>query len=81
MNARLACLSERMGEVAAQLEVPYFALFPLLVNNTQWMDEVRASDGAHPRATGYAGIAVLVETSPAWWFKPRHAPVPTARRS
>ena len=70
INARLVNLSERMGEIAVQLDVPYFALFPLLVNNGQWMDEVRAGDGTHPRAAGYAGIAALVETSPAWWFKP-----------
>jgi acyl-CoA thioesterase-1 len=70
-NSRLSQLSEHMGAVAAQMEVPYLALFPLVVNDVQWMDEVRANDGAHPRATGYAGIATLVEASPAWWFKPR----------
>jgi lysophospholipase L1-like esterase len=68
-NARLARLSERMAEVATQMGIPYLALFPYTVNDAQWMDEVRANDGAHPRAAGYAKIAALVEAWPAWWFR------------
>jgi acyl-CoA thioesterase I len=67
-NARLASLSQRMGEVATQMRVPYFALFPLTVNNAQWMEEVRGNDGAHPRAAGYAGIAALLQSWQGWWF-------------
>jgi lysophospholipase L1-like esterase len=48
--------------------VPYFALFPLTVNNAQWMEEVRGNDGAHPRAAGYAGIAALLQSWQGWWF-------------
>jgi lysophospholipase L1-like esterase len=50
---------------------PSVALFPHLVNDQQWLDEVQNNDGAHPRAAGYARIAALIEASPAWWFKPR----------
>jgi len=71
MNDRLANLSTRMGEVAALKDVPYFALFPLVVNDARWMEELRANDGAHPRAAGYARIADWIGASPAWWFKPR----------
>lgn len=67
-NARLEQLSERMGEVAAQLGVPYLALLPLLIDNQQWRDEVRNNDGAHPQASGYAQLADLVAASGAWWF-------------
>ncbi len=73
MNMRLMRLSERMGEVAALSGVPYLALFPLVVNDAQWLDELRANDGAHPRAAGYARIAAFVENWQAWWFG-RHQP-------
>jgi lysophospholipase L1-like esterase len=69
-NARLARLSKRMGEVAAQAGVPCLTLFPLVVSDTQWLDELRDNDNAHPRAAGYAKIAALIEASPAWWFRP-----------
>jgi lysophospholipase L1-like esterase len=68
-NARLARLSERMSEAAAEVSVPYLALFLQTVNDASWMEEVRNNDGAHPRAAGYARIAELVETWPAWWFR------------
>lgn len=71
MNSRLATLSTRMGEVATSKGVPYFALFPLLINETTWMEEVRGYDGAHPRAAGYARVAGLIGTFPGWWFKSR----------
>jgi acyl-CoA thioesterase-1 len=70
-NARLAQLSDRMLDLAAMAEAPSVALFPHLVNDQQWLDEVQNNDGAHPRAAGYARIAALIEASPAWWFKPR----------
>ena len=67
-NARLQQLSERMGEVAAQMGVPYLALLPLLVDNRQWRDEVRNNDGAHPQAPGYAQLATIIAASGVWWF-------------
>ena len=69
-NARLAQLSDRMLGLAAMAGVPSVALFPHLVNDRQWLDEVQNNDGAHPRAAGYARIAALIEASPVWWFKP-----------
>ena len=67
-NARLARLSERMQEVAAQFGVPYVATLPQLVNDRAWLDEVRGNDGAHPRAAGYTRLAQIVASSGAWWF-------------
>ncbi|HJW82527.1 MAG TPA: GDSL-type esterase/lipase family protein [Acidiferrobacterales bacterium] len=70
-NARLAQLSERMLGVAAMAGIASTALFPHLVNDRQWLDEVQNNDGAHPRAAGYARIAALIEASPVWRFGPR----------
>ena len=68
-NAPLLRLSDGMAGVAAELDIPYLALFPHFVNDAQWLDEVRQNDGAHPRAAGYAKIASLVEAWPQWWFR------------
>ena len=70
-NAYLAQLSERMLDIAAMAGVPSAALFPQLVNDRQWLDELRNNDGSHPRAAGYARIAALIEASPSWWFGTR----------
>jgi lysophospholipase L1-like esterase len=51
-NARLGRLSQRMAEVAARSDIAYLALFPLLVNDAHWLNELRANGGAHPRAAG-----------------------------
>jgi acyl-CoA thioesterase I len=68
-NARLGLLSQRMNEIAAQTDVPYLALFPLLVNDASWLDEVAANDGAHPRAAGYTKIAALIGSWTAWPYR------------
>ncbi len=68
-DVTLLRLSDGMAEVTAGLGVPYLALFPHFVNDAQWLDEVRQNDGAHPRATGYAKIAALIEAWPQWWFR------------
>ena len=68
-NAALLRLSDGMAEVAASLGISYLALFPHFVNDAQWLDEVHQNDGAHPRASGYAKIAALIEAWPQWWFR------------
>ncbi len=67
-NAPLLRLSDGMAGVAAELDIPCLALFPHFVDDAQWLDEVRQNDGAHPRASGYARIAALIEAWPQWWF-------------
>lgn len=69
MNARLEPLSAGMADVCRGAAVPFISLFPALINDRAWLDEVRANDGAHPRAAGYAKIAALINDSPDWWFK------------
>lgn len=69
VNARLESLSNGMAETCTRASVPFIALFPSLVHDRTWLDEVRDNDGAHPRATGYAKVAALVEGAPVWWFR------------
>ncbi|MGH7782513.1 MAG: GDSL-type esterase/lipase family protein [Candidatus Binatia bacterium] len=68
-NERIRRLSRLMGEVAAGEGVAFLSIFESLIENSVWMAEVAADDGAHPRAAGYAELAARVDRWPEWWFK------------
>jgi lysophospholipase L1-like esterase len=68
-NQRTEHLSRRMSEAAAQDGVPYLSVFEALSQDSVWMAEVSADDGAHPRAAGYEKLAALVDQWHSWWFK------------
>lgn len=65
-NVVTAKLAQGMQGVCASVGVPFLEVFTLLHKSTIWMDEVRAGDGAHPSAAGYAEFARLVVGSSAW---------------
>lgn len=67
-NRRTHRLSHLFAEVAKNEGVPFLSVFDQLEEDTSWMSEVRAGDGAHPSAAGYARLAALVEAWPGWWF-------------
>lgn len=70
-NHRIAHLSREFASVCLGLTVPYLEIFTPLQDSSVWMNEVKANDGAHPRASGYAEFACLVEKWSAWqaWFE------------
>ena len=68
-NVRIRRLSSLFAEVADSEEVPFLSVFTQLAEDPIWMSEVRAGDGAHPSAAGYARLAALVEAWPNWWFR------------
>ena len=67
-NLRTHRLSHLFAEVAENEDVPFLSVFAQLAEDTIWMSEVRAGDGAHPSAAGYARLAALIEAWPSWWF-------------
>jgi lysophospholipase L1-like esterase len=67
-NLRTHSLSHLFAEVAKNEEVLFLSVFAQLAADMTWMSEVRAGDGAHPSAAGYARLATLVEAWPRWWF-------------
>ena len=67
-NLRTRRLSSLFAEVAKSEAVPFLSVFDQLAVDETWMSEVRAGDGAHPGAAGYAKLAELVETWQEWWF-------------
>lgn len=65
-NGRTALLSGTFARVCAEFEVPYLDVLQPLEASSVWMEEVIASDGAHPGARGYSIVASLVGSWEAW---------------
>jgi lysophospholipase L1-like esterase len=70
-NQRIACLSGQFALVCEALEIPYLETFTPLQHIKEWREEVASNDGAHPRDTGYAALARLIQNWSAWqaWLK------------
>ncbi|MGW6337196.1 GDSL-type esterase/lipase family protein [Nocardia rhamnosiphila] len=56
-NHRIEELDRRFERTCAEFGVPYAASFRLLAADPVWREQVRAGDGAHPAAEGYAAFA------------------------
>ena len=65
-NTRIQVLSEHFDAVCQELDIPYLNVFTSLLNSPVWMAEVKAVDGAHPNAAGYAELALLVQNCYVW---------------
>ncbi|HWK46069.1 MAG TPA: GDSL-type esterase/lipase family protein [Stellaceae bacterium] len=65
-TARVLALCEALAPCCARIDIPYLAVAKRLSETPAWMDGVRAGDGAHPAAAGYAALAEMVEAWPAW---------------
>lgn len=63
---RIAELSVAMAARCENQGVPYLETCEPLERSGHWLVEVRAGDGAHPGAGGYAELAELVANWQAW---------------
>ncbi|MEH1902311.1 MAG: GDSL-type esterase/lipase family protein [Nostoc sp.] len=63
-------LSKQYALICNKLNVPYLDVFPILEKSNIWINEAKANDGVHPRASGYTEFAQIVENWDAWlnWF-------------
>lgn len=70
-NQRIARLSTAFASVCDEMDVPYLDIFTSLQASDVWINEAMVNDGAHPRAAGYAQLALLVQNWQPWlsWFK------------
>jgi lysophospholipase L1-like esterase len=70
-HPRVKTLCDRFAKLCQELEISYLDVFTPLLSSSVWMDEVKAGDGSHPNAGGYAELAQLVQNWSAWsnWFK------------
>ncbi|KQR11878.1 GDSL-type esterase/lipase family protein [Cellulomonas sp. Leaf334] len=63
-NDRIVELDALLADEARAHQVPVVPVVHDLLADEAWMSEVRAGDGAHPGAHGYAALAALVR--PRW---------------
>jgi lysophospholipase L1-like esterase len=69
-NQRQAAYTQRYAEVAQELAVPFLDIHTPLLHDPEWQGLTQAGDGSNPNAAGYARVAALISTWPAWraWF-------------
>lgn len=67
-NARISALSAMLASACASRQISFVGLAPLLAGDAAWLDEVASVDGAHPRRTGYARMAGLLEPEFLDWL-------------
>lgn len=70
-NERVKDLSENLGILSQELDVPYLDLWTPLSRSSIWLNDIKARDGYHPGSTGYTEMAVIIQKWSAWldWFK------------
>jgi lysophospholipase L1-like esterase len=61
-----AALTAAMGDLAAELGVPFLNLREVVADWTLWWSECAAGDGSHPNGSGYQLIADAFVSWPAW---------------
>ncbi|MBI2242269.1 MAG: lipase [Magnetospirillum gryphiswaldense] len=69
-ESHLRDLTEMMAEVSRNRDIPFLPILSPLRQDTTWISEALANDGAHPGAGGYAALARLIGNWPPWqdWF-------------
>lgn len=69
-NRDVAVRSAAIAGVLAELGVAYLDLFARLRDDREWLAALRAGDGIHPAAEGYALMASVIGAWPGWrdWF-------------
>lgn len=67
---RIAATSTAYAALCAEIGVPYLDLFAALPGDARFRAAMAQGDGVHPTAEGYAAMAALIGTWPAWraWF-------------
>lgn len=67
---RVRNLSDQFATLCQDLNIPYLDVFTPLLQSPTWIEQVKAGDGSHPDAEGYAELAKLIQNWPAWfnWF-------------
>ncbi|EPR39822.1 hypothetical protein dsx2_0396 [Desulfovibrio sp. X2] len=65
-SGSIARLSQALHGLCDTLHIPYLEVYQALSADADYIRDVRAADGLHPTAAGYATIAGLVGQWPAW---------------
>ncbi|MGE5540246.1 MAG: GDSL-type esterase/lipase family protein [Gemmatimonas sp.] len=70
INVRAKKLVEAYAHVARELDVPFLDLYTPLAargfTRWRWLRALKAGDGIHPKASGYALLASLIERWDGW---------------
>lgn len=63
---RIGALTQQLGVLCQDLQIPFLDVFTSLLNSPIWMQEVTQGDGSHPQAAGYEVWAQQIQSWPGW---------------
>lgn len=66
VNRRILSLSAALGDLCAELDIPYLATAGTLLAVPEWRAEALDGDGVHPDRGGYSRLADLIDGWDAW---------------
>jgi acyl-CoA thioesterase I len=65
-NDRIVACNRAYAALCAELELPFVDLYSQLIGDAAWFDSLKAGDGIHPTAAGYALLARAIGASAPW---------------
>lgn len=71
-NAAVEQADKIYEEICKSQNVPYLSMYPVLKENTQYMNSLEASDGIHPEQKGYEVAAQQISN---WTALRQHLPI------
>jgi acyl-CoA thioesterase I len=79
-NRRISALTQSFAEACDERDTPFTGVFEPLLESSDWMSEVTATDGAHPGAKGYQAIAqLLIDRGLLTWLTEPALTAPTCQ--
>lgn len=67
-NERITLLSDAMAKQCEERGLPYVDIITV-VRDSDWLDEVAESDGAHPSSRGYARMSEVISPAFIAWLR------------
>ncbi len=67
-NARIKSYDEAYSTVCGMLGINYLSIFKILINDIDWIEDIKKNDNIHPTEKGHEIIANHIYNWKGWWF-------------
>ena len=67
-NIRIKSYDEAYSTVCQMLGINYLSIFDTLIDNPNWINDIRSNDGIHPKENSYELLSQHIYNWDGWWF-------------